>query len=305
MIAARYLLPAAARLHGLAVGDVELTDDAVLAIVRGYAPELGLWSLLDAARTVCRRVARRRAEGDGSKAVITPETAAAMLGTPTFIEMDVTDRLERPGVALALGWTSYGGDVMFVEAARMPGGGGLTMTGSLDDDFRESIWTALSWLRANAGRYRLDAAVFGQTDLHVHVQSLADSRRGGDRPGSPLRPLTSSLTGRPVRADVALTGELTLSGHVLPVAGIKEKVLGAVRRGLTRVVLPRRNVPHFAATVADDLRGRITVHAVSRIDEALDLVLAPVSSAVDVAEGGEPVACRGPVAEDLVRSGDR
>ena len=175
MIAARYLLPAAARLHGLAVGDVELTDDAVLAIV-----------------------ARRRAEGDGSKAVITPETAAAMLGTPTFIEMDVTDRLGRPGVARALGWTSYGGDVMFVEAARMPGGGGLTMTGSLDDDFRESIWTALSWLRANAGRYRLDAAVFGQTDLHVHVQSLADSRRGGSAGLAVAAALTSSLTGRPV-----------------------------------------------------------------------------------------------------------
>ena len=303
VIAVRHLLPAAAGLHGLADGDVELTDDAVHAVVRGYAPEPGLWSLLGALRTLCRKVARRRAEGDESKAVITPETAAAMLGPPTFIEIDV-DRLGRPGVALALGWTSYGGDVMFVEAVLMPGGGGLTMTGSLDDDFRESIWTALSWLRANAGRYRLDAAVFRQTDLHVHVQSVAESRRGGSAGLAVAAALASSFTARPVRGDVALTGELTLSGHVLPVGGIKEKVLGADRRGLTRVVLPRRNVPHFEETVADDLRSRITVHAVSRVDEALDLVLAPAASAVDVAEGGEPVVPR-PVAEDLVRSGDR
>ena len=304
-IAARYLLPAEARLHGLASGDVEFTDNALLAIVRGYAPEPGLWSLLDAVRTVCRKVARRRAEGDGSKAVIAPETAAAMLGTPTFIEMDVADRMGHPGVAVALGWTAYGGDVMFVEAGRMPGGGGLTLTGSLDDVLKESILTALSWLRANARRYRLDAAVFRQTDLHVHVQSLAHSQRGGSAGVAVAAALASSFTGRPVRGDVALTGELTLSGHVLPVAGIKEKVLGAVRRGLTRVVLPRQNVPHFEESVADDLRCRITVHAVSRVDEALDLVLGPASSAVDVAEEVEPVARRGLVAEDLVRSAGR
>ena len=305
VIAARHLLPAAAGLYGLAAGDVELTDDAVFAIVRGYAPEPGLWSLLDAVRTVCRKVARRRAEGDGSKAVITPESAAAMLGTPTFIEMDVADRMGRPGVAVALGWTAYGGDVMFVEAGRMPGVGGLTLTGSLDDELKESILTALSWLRANVRRYRLDDAVFRQTDLHVHVQSLADSRRGGSAGVAVAAALASSFTGRPVRGDVALTGEITLSGHVLPVAGIKEKVLGAVRRGLTRVVLPRRNVPHFVESVPDDVRRRITLHAVSRVDEALKLVLAPASSAVDVAERGEPVAHRGPVAEDLVRSGVR
>ena len=304
-IAAGHLLPAALAEHGLAAGGVEFADGALDAVVRGYAPEPGLWSLLNALRTVCRKAARRRAEGDASKAVITPDAAASMLGTPTFMEMDVAERARPPGVAVGLGWTSYGGDVILIEAGRMTGAGGLTLTGSLDDEFRESILTALSWLRANARRYRLDAAVFGRTDLHVNVQSLAESKGGVSAGVAVAAALASSFTGRPLRAGVAMTGELTLSGHVLPVAGIKEKVLGAVRRGLTRVVLPRRNVPHFEEDVPDDVRRRVAVHAVSRVDEALDLVLGPAPPAVDAAAAAEPAARPDPAPGGPVRSGVR
>ena len=304
-VAAGRLLPAALSEHGLAAGDVEFAGAALDAVVRGYAPEPGLWSLLNALRTICRKVARRRAGGDASKAVITPEAAASMLGVPTFVEMDVAERMRVPGVAVGLAWTSYGGDVLVVEAGRMPGAGGLTLTGSLDDDFKESILTALSWLRANARRYRLDAAVFAGTDLHVNVQSLSDSKGGGSAGVAVAAALASSFTGCPLRAGVAMTGALSLSGHVLPVAGVKEKVLGAVRRGLTRVVLPRRNVPHFEEDVPADIRRRVTVHAVSRVDEALDFVLGPAPEAAPAAEAVEPAVCPGPAAARAVGSGAR
>ena len=305
-IAARHLLPTALREHGLAAGDVEFAEGAVDAVVRGYAPEPGLWSLLSVIRTLCRKAARRRAEGDASKAVITPETAAAMLGTPTFIEVDVRERTRAPGVAVGLGWTGYSGDVLFVEAGRMPGAGRLTLTGSLDGEFKESVRTALSWLRANARRYRIDAAVFARTDLHVHVQSVAASNGGVSAGLAVAVALASSFTGRPVRGDSAMTGELTLSGHVLPVGGLQEKVLGAVRRGLTRVVLPRRNLPHYERDVPGDVRSRITVHPVSRVDEAIDLVLGPAPPAVDAAGAVEPAVPRGPAdaaAEPAARRG--
>ena len=304
-VAAGHLLPTALSEHGLAAGDVEFAGGALDAVVRGYAPEPGLWSLLNALRAICRKVARGRAAGDASKAVITPEAAASILGVPTFMEMDVAERAGPPGVAVGLAWTSSGGDVILIEAGRMPGAGGLTLTGSLDDDFRESILTALSWLRANSRRYRLDDAVFGRTDLHVHVQSLADSKGGGSAGVAVAAALASSFTGRPLRGGVGMTGELTLSGHVLPVAGVKEKVLGAVRRGLTRVVLPRRNVPHFEEDVPDDVRRRVAVHAVSRVDEALDLVLGPAPPAVDAAAAAEPAARPDPAPGGPVRSGVR
>ena len=186
-----------------------------------------------------------------------------------------------PGVAVALGWTPYGGDVLFVEVGRMPGAGELTLTGSLGDVMKESVRAAVSWVRANAGRYGLDAAVFRDTDLHVHAQSAAAPKDGASAAVALVAALVSSFTGRPVRANLAMTGESTLSGHVLPVAGVKEKVLGACRRGLTRVVMPRQNEKHFEQAVGDDVRRRITVHYVRRVDDVLDLALLQAEAAGD------------------------
>ena len=222
-------------------------------------------------------MARRRTEGDGSKAVVTSETVAEALGAPTFAEADVADRLRLPRVAVALGWTPYGGDALFVEVGRMSGAGDLTLTGSLGDVMKESVRAAVSWVRDNAGRYGLDATVFRETDLHMHAQPAGETKDGASAGVA----LMSSFTGRPVRADLAMTGEITLSGHVLPVAGVKEKVLGACRRGLTRLVLPRQNEKHFEWDVGSDVRRRITVHYVRRVGDLLDLVLLPAEAAGD------------------------
>ena len=278
-VAVDHLLPAALRLNGLAADHVEVTDEAFRSVIRDYAWDSGLWSLLAALDTLCRKAARRRAGGDESKAVFTPETVAEALGAPTFIETDVADRVRLPGVAVALAWTPYGGDVVFVEVGRMPGAGGLTLTGSLGDVMKESVRAAVSWVRANAGRYGLDAAVFQQTDLHVHAQSAAETNDGASAGVALVAALVSSFTGRPVRGDLAMTGEITLSGHVLPVAGVKEKVHGACRRGLTRVVLPQQNEKHFERDVGGDVRRRIKVDYVRRVDDVLDLVLLPAEAA--------------------------
>ena len=277
----KHLLPAAIRLNGLAADHVEVTDEALRSVIRGYAWGAGLWTLLSALDTLCRKVARRRTEGDESKAVVTPETVAQTLGAPTFLEADVADRVRLPGVAVALGWTPYGGDVLFVEVGRMPGAGALTLTGSLGDVMKESVRAAVSWVRANAGRYGLDAALFRETDLHVHAQSAAERTDGASAGVALVAALVSSFTERPVRADLAMTGEITLSGHVLPVAGVKEKVAGACRRGLTRVVLPRQNEEHFERDVGTDVRRRITVDYVRRVDDLLDLVLLPAETPED------------------------
>ena len=278
-VAVEHLLPAAIRLNGLAADHVEVTDEALRSVIRGYAWDSGLWALLSALDTLCRKVARRRTEGDESKAVVTPETVAEVLGAPTLIEADVADRMRSPGVAVALGWTPYGGDVLFVEVGRMPGAGELTLTGSLGDVMKESVRAAVSWVRSNAGRYGLDAAVFRETDLHVHAQSAAETKDGASAGVALVAALVSSFTGRRVRADLAMTGEITLSGHVLPVAGVKEKVHGACQRGLTRVVLPRQNEKHFERDVGGDVRRRVKVHYVRRVDDLLDLVLLPAEAA--------------------------
>ncbi|MCY4508589.1 MAG: endopeptidase La, partial [Acidobacteria bacterium] len=279
VIAVKHLLPTAIRLNGLAREHVEFTDEALRSVIRDYAWDNGLWSLLGELDTLCRKVARRRAEGDKSKAVITSEKVAEVLGAPTLIEADVAERLRLPGVAVGLSWTPHGGDVIFIEVGRMPGPGGLTLTGLQGDVMKESVRAAVSWARANAGRYGVDESVFRETDLHVHVQSAAEPKDGASAGVAVAAALMSSVTGRPVRADLAMTGEITLSGHVLAVAGIKEKVLGASRRGLTHVVLPRQNQKRFEQDVGDDVRRRLTVHYIRRVDELLDLVLLPAEPA--------------------------
>ncbi len=282
LIAVDHLLPAAIRLNGLAREHVEVTDEALRSVIRGYAWDNGLWSLLAELDLLCRKVARRRTEGDMSRAVITPETVAETLGAPPAIETDIADRMRLPGVAVGMAWTPHGGDVVFIEVARMPGSGELILTGSQGDVMRESARTALSWVRANAGRYGVDASAFRDTDLHVHAQSSAAEKKDGASSGVALvAALVSSFTGRPVRPDLAMTGEITLSGHVLPVVGIKEKVAGACRRGLTHVALPRQNEKRFEQDVGDDVRRRITVHYVRRVDELVDLVLLPAEAASD------------------------
>ena len=207
-------------------------------------------------------------------AEVTPQALAGMLGAPAPPEAKVAGRTGRPGVAVGLCWTAAGGDVLVVEASRMPGSGGLALTGRLGEMMQESAQVALSWLRANAERYGIDPAFPRDTDVHLHVSGEAP-KEGASAGVTLAAALASAFTGRPVRGGLAMTGEITLSGQVLPVGGIRDKVLAAHRCGLTRVILPHRNRQQVDEMLGDDLPRTLDVHYVTGIDGLLDLALRP------------------------------
>jgi ATP-dependent Lon protease len=261
--------------HGLTAEQLEFTEAAIRDVIRGYTREAGVRNLEREIGALCRKVARRRAEGDESKVVITPEVVVQMLGAPTFLDEEIEDRTKDPGVAVGLAWTPAGGEVLFVEASRMQGGGTLTLTGHLGDVMKESARTALSWFRANAPRYGVDPTFYKDAEIHLHVPSGAIPKDGPSAGVTMVTALASELSRRPVRGDVAMTGEITLSGRVLPVGGIKEKVLAARRHGIVEVILPRQNEKNIKEDLTDELREELTIHYVGQIEEALALALQP------------------------------
>ena len=232
-IAFEHLIAKQVTNHGLTPDQIEFTELAIHTVIRGYTREAGVRNLEREIGALCRKVARRKAEGDDLKVVITPEVVAQMLGAPTFLDEEIENRTKDPGVAVGLAWTPAGGEVLFIEASRMQGGGSLTMTGHLGDVMKESARTALSWFRAHATRYGVDPAFYKDSEVHLHVPSGAIPKDGPSAGVTMVTALASELTGRPVRGDLAMTGEITLSGRVLPVGGIKEKVLAARRHGIT------------------------------------------------------------------------
>jgi ATP-dependent Lon protease len=264
--------------HGLTAEQLEFSDAAIRAVIRGYTREAGVRSLEREIGALCRKVARRRAEGDESKVSITPEVVVEMLGAPTFLDEEIENRTKDPGVAVGLAWTPAGGEVLFVEASRMQGGGSLTLTGQLGDVMKESGRTALSWFRSNANRYGVDPAFYKDAEIHLHVPSGAIPKDGPSAGVTMVTALASELTGRPVRGDIAMTGEITLSGRVLPVGGIKEKVLAARRHGITEVILPRQNEKHIQEDLTEELRRELTIHYVIHIEEVLAIALQPSSA---------------------------
>ena len=278
--------------HGLTSKQIRFTEDALRTVVRGYTREAGVRNLDREIGALCRKVARKHAEGDESSVEITPDTVVEMLGAPKFLDEEVAERTKRPGVAIGLAWTPVGGDVLFVEATRMTGSGSLTLTGHLGDVMKESARAALSWFRANVNRYDVDPAFYKDAEVHLHVPSGAIPKDGPSAGITMVTALVSELTGRPVRGDLAMTGEITLSGHVLPVGGIKEKVLAARRLGIFNVVLPKQNEKHINEDLSDELRREINVHYVTMVDEALELALTPGTSAPphrETASRGGPV----------------
>ena len=264
--------------HGLTAEQMEFSDAAIRAVIRGYTREAGVRNLEREIGALCRKVARRRAEGDEAKVSITPEVVVEMLGAPTFLDEEIENRTKDPGVAVGLAWTPAGGEVLFVEASRMQGGGSLTLTGQLGDVMKESGRTALSWFRSNANRYGVDPAFYKDAEIHLHVPSGAIPKDGPSAGVTMVTALASQLTGRPVRGDIAMTGEITLSGRVLPVGGIKEKVLAARRHGITEVILPRQNEKHINEDLTDELRRELTIHYVIHIEEVLARALQPSSA---------------------------
>ena len=271
-IAAGHLLPFQLASYGLTADQVRVTDEAVDAVIRGYTREAGVWGLADALGTVCAKVVRRRAEGDEAAVEVTPQVLAGMLGAPAPPEAKLAGRTGRPGVALGLCWTAAGGDVLVVEAGRMPGSGGLALTGRLGEAMQESAHVALSWLRAHAERYGIDPGFPQDTDVHLHLSGEA-SKEGASAGVTMAAALVSACTGRPLHAGTAMTGEITLSGHVLPVGGIRDKVLAAHRCGLTCVILPERNRQDVDEKLGADLPRALDVHYVTTMDGLLDRAL--------------------------------
>jgi ATP-dependent Lon protease len=274
-IAFEHLVAKQVKNHGLTPEQVEFSEPAVREVIRGYTREAGVRNLERELGALCRKVARRRAEGDEAKVAITPEVVVEMLGAPTFLDEEIENRTKDPGVAVGLAWTPAGGEVLFVEASRMQGGGSLTLTGHLGDVMKESARTALSWFRANAQHYGVDPSFYKDSEIHLHVPSGAVPKDGPSAGVTMVCALASQLTHRPVRGDIAMTGEISLSGRVLPVGGIKEKVLAARRHGIIEVVLPRQNEKNIREDLTEELRRELTIHYVAEISEAVAIALLP------------------------------
>src|SRR3989449_3886591 len=241
-IAQQHLVPKQAREHGLVAGtDVTFTDEALRVLCRGYTREAGLRNLEREIATICRKLARRRGEGDLEPVAVTPDLVSSFLGAPRWEYEELRQRTREPGVAVGLAWTPVGGDILFIEATRMKGGKTLTLTGQLGDVMKESAQAALSWVRSHAGELGIEPDVWETSDIHVHVPAGAIPKDGPSAGVTMVAALVSLLAGRPVRGDLAMTGEISLSRRGLPGGGIKKKILAARPAGGSSVIPPPRH----------------------------------------------------------------
>jgi ATP-dependent Lon protease len=269
---------------------IEFTREACAQIIRSYTREAGVRNLEREIATVCRKQARRIAEGSTEKLVVTPETLEADLGVPRFrLDAELIERTRQPGVVVGLAWTPSGGDVLFVETTIMKGGKNFTMTGHVERVMQESMQAALAWVRSHALDYGIDPDFFKENDIHIHVPAGATPKDGPSAGVTMVTSLLSALTKRPVRPRVAMTGEIMLSGQVLPVGGIKEKVLAAKRAGVTEVFLPAENEPNVREDLGGDLLAGIQVRYARSIrdvvDQALELAAGDAPRSADRANG--------------------
>ena len=272
-IAVGYLIPRQIKENGLKPEEIAFTREAIQAAIRNYTREAGVRSLERQIGAVCRKVVTRLAEGKTTAARIDQKDVAEFLGKPEYFYMEeVAERTSIPGVATALAYTPVGGDVMFVEATHMPGSKGFQLTGQLGEIMQESARAALSYVRANARALGLEEDFFGRHDIHLHVPAGATPKDGPSAGVTMATALASLISGRPVRADVGMTGEITLRGQVLPIGGLKEKVLAAHRAGLRTVILPKRNEKDLD-DVPEDIRKEMKFIFAERIEDALDAAL--------------------------------
>jgi ATP-dependent Lon protease len=274
-IAHKYLIPKQATEHGIKnLEQLEFSDDALREIIHSFTREAGVRNLEREIATITRKQARRLAEGKTEKMTVTPEIVREYLGVPKFrTEKEVEERVKRPGVAVGLVWTPVGGDIIFIEATRMRGGKQFTMTGHLGEVMQESMTAALTWVRANGERYGIEPDFFRKQDIHIHVPSGAVPKDGPSAGAAMVTALVSLLSNRPVKDRLAMTGEMTLSGVVLPIGGVKEKVLGAKRAGIREVLLPADNEPNAVADLTPDILGDIKITYVRTLDEVLEYAL--------------------------------
>ncbi len=287
-IAKRFLIPRQTAEHGLKLGEqIEFTDEALREIIHSYTREAGVRNLEREIANLIRKQARRIAEGKLEKHIVTPEVVLATLGVPKVrLEKEVEERVQKPGVSIGLVWTPVGGDIVFIEATSMRGGKQFTMTGHLGEVMQESMRAALSWVRSHADEYGIDPDFFRKQDLHVHVPSGAIPKDGPSAGVAIVTALVSLLSGKPVRPRVAMTGEISLSGVVLPIGGVKEKVLGAKRAGIREVILPSENEPNVKEDLQPEMIEGLTIHYVHNLDQVLEIALGKIEKFVRPASGG-------------------
>jgi ATP-dependent Lon protease len=279
-IAFRYLIPRQIEENGITTEQIEFPEGAVRNVIRHYTREAGVRSLERTIGTICRKQARRLAEGKTDKLIVNKEVIQEFLGGIKIrSEGEIAERTERPGVAVGLAWTPSGGDVLFVEANAMKGKGGFTMTGQIGQVMQESMQAALTWVRSNADRLGIAEDFFANHDIHMHVPAGAIPKDGPSAGVTMATTLVSLLTKKRITPLLAMTGEITLSGNVLPVGGIKEKVLAAKRAGVTDVILPAENRMNVEEDLTPEQLENFTVHYVKTIDEALRFSLPDVGKA--------------------------
>jgi ATP-dependent Lon protease len=272
-IAKGFLVPKQIQAHGLTEQNIQFQDEALRRLALEYTREAGVRNLEREIANICRGVARKVAEGAGGLTVVDAESVPSYLGPIKFFS-EVAERTSEPGVATGLAWTPTGGDILFIEATRMKGRKGFNLTGQLGEVMKESAQAALSYVRARAKALQIPENFFEGSDIHIHVPAGAIPKDGPSAGVTMFTAITSLLTGRPVRSDVAMTGEITLRGLVLPVGGIKEKVLAARRSGITTVILPKKNEKDLEE-VPDQVKKDMKFHFVQKMDEVIQIALKP------------------------------
>ncbi len=270
-IAKKHLIPKLIPQHGLKREEVLFTDEALLEIIRRYTHEAGVRNLQRQISAVLRKLAVKKLDGENPPFKVTPELVRKFLGTPRY----VPSKKEKPmvGVVTGLAWTELGGEIMFIEAIKMKGKGKLTLTGKLGEVMKESAQTALSYVRANAEKYGIDPKVFEEYDVHIHVPEAAIPKDGPSAGIALATALRSLFTETPVRNDLAMTGEITLTGEVLPVGGIKEKILAAKRAGIYEVILPKENEKEVTEDLPEFVRDKMKFHFVENVEQVFNLAL--------------------------------
>jgi ATP-dependent Lon protease len=287
-IAKIFLIPKQLAAHGLRADEVTMADDAIRVIIREYTREAGVRNLEREIASVMRRAVAEIAVGKKVRKTVDIRRVRAALGKRRHFD-DIAERIDRPGVATGLVWTPTGGEIIFVEAALTPGKGELKLTGQLGDVMKESAAAALSYLKARSKDVGIDPSLFEKNDIHVHVPAGAQPKEGPSAGLSLLIAIASILTGRPARDDIAMTGEITLRGKVLPIGGVKEKVLGAHRAGIRHVILPKRNEADLDDIPAD-LRKQMDFVLVESIDEVVKAALAKSGEPAMSANGAGEIA---------------
>ena len=290
-IAFRYLIPRQIKENGITPEQIEFPEDAVRYIIRHYTREAGVRKLEQTLGTVCRKEARRVVEGNAEKLFVTRDVVKEFLGgIQVRVDTEVSERVKRPGVAVGLAWTAAGGDILFIEANKMKGKGNFTMTGQIGQVMQESMQAALTWVRSNAASLGLADDFTKEMDLHIHVPAGAIPKDGPSAGVTMAMVLVSLLTDTPVRPQTAMTGEITLSGNVLPVGGIKEKFLAARRAGIQTIILPAENLQDVEEDLTPELVAGVTIHYASRIEDVLAVALPLLKPRPDSHPDMQPVA---------------